>query len=422
MKLLDFWNQHRCPPLVTLRRRVRAIEARESQLRELNDESIHKQALALRYRARSGEPLGHLVEEGFALIREAARRTIGLRHHDVQLIGGLAMHEGAVVEMQTGEGKTLTATLPTALHAMTGRGAHVSTANDYLARRDAEEMTPVYEMLGLKIGIIQAGSSPSQRQQAYEADITYGTAKEFGFDFLRQRLKQRGDGQAARAWDPETGAGRGARPRYFMLVDEADALLLDEARTPLIVSSQPEGNADSWEALHDWSYRLANELEEERHFTWTPDQAAARLNAAGRRLVRSRMLPASIADMPTIDLYERVEIGLLVRFRYQCDRHYVVRDQEVVIVDEFTGRLAEGRRWRDGIHQMIETRERVPLSPPTGQAARITLQRFLSLYERLAGMTGTAANSRQELRDVYHVDVLKVPTHRPPQRRRLEDR
>lgn len=417
MKLLSLWSRHRAPSLPQLRRRVATIESLESSLQSLGDEALNKQARSLRYRVRSGEPLDELLEEGFALVREAARRTIGLRHHDVQLIGGLAMHFGCVVEMQTGEGKTLTATLPTALAAMIGRGAHVATANDYLARRDAQEMTPVYELLGLTLGVVQSQSSPSQRHEAYQADITYGTAKEFGFDFLRQRLKQRSDASA----DSTRMVARERDSRYFMLVDEADALLLDEARTPLIVSSDPEGDEHAWETLHQWAYSLSCELEEGRHFEWTADHVVARLTAAGRRQVRSRVLPSPIADVPTIDLYERVELGLLVRFRYQRDRHYVVRDDEVVIVDEFTGRLSEGRRWKDGIHQMIETREQVSVSPPTGQAARITLQRFLSLYDRLAGMTGTAANSGPELRSVYELDVLKVPTHRPPKRKRLED-
>lgn len=415
IKLLSLFSRHRAPALGKLRHRVAAIDALEQGLKSLSDESLNKQSRALRYRVRSGEPLDSLVEEAFALVREAARRTIGLRHHDVQLIGGLAMHSGCVVEMQTGEGKTLTATLPTALAAMTGKGAHVATANDYLARRDAQQMAPVYKLLGLTLGVVQASSSPAQRHEAYRADITYGTAKEFGFDFLRQRLKQRGDAESGSSSNTEQ------RSRYFMLVDEADALLLDEARTPLIVSSEPEGDEAAWETLHRWAYSLACGLEEERHFQWTADHAIAKLSAAGRRHVRSQVLPAAIIDVPTIDLYERVELGLLVRFRYQRDRHYVVRDEEVVIVDEFTGRLSEGRRWKDGIHQMIEAREEVPVSPPTGQAARITLQRFLSLYDRMAGMTGTAANSGPELRSVYSLDVLKVPTHRPPRRERWDD-
>lgn len=405
-----------------LRRRVAAIEAREADLMALDDDRLRKEALALRYRARSGEPLDDLVIPAFALVREASRRSLGLRHHDVQLIGGLAMHVGAVVEMQTGEGKTLTATLPTSLAALAGRGAHVATANDYLARRDAETTAPVYLTLGLTVGIVQGDSSPAQRRAAYACDVTYGTAKEFGFDFLRDRLKRRRADELGQGASDELSDRSSTIPRGFMLVDEADALMLDEARTPLIVSSVPETEEETWAELHRWAWRTALEFEEDRDFRWTDDHQAIRLTPRGRREVRRRPLPAPIADEPLIDLYGRIELALLVRLRYVRDRHYVVRGDEVVIVDEFTGRLAEGRRWRDGIHQVIEAREGTPISPETGQAARITLQNFLLRYERLAGMTGTVANSRAELRRIYRLETVKVPTHRPPRRELLTPR
>lgn len=413
------WIEGRRRSLAALRRRAAAIERWESSLTPLEDDRLRKRAAALRYRACSGESLDDLVEEGFALVREAARRTLGMRHFDVQLIGGLAMHHGCVAEMQTGEGKTLTATLPTAVAAFRHRGAHVATANDYLTRRDAEMMRPIYEALGLTVGVIQASSGTAERRQAYRADVTYGTAKEFGFDFLRQRLERRRRDENDKS-DGVVSSDDIETSRFFMLVDEADALLLDEARTPLIVSAAPEADASA-EALHRWSWQTACDALEGEHFRWTEDGQLLRLTPAGRRLVRHNT-PEVVSDVPPLDLYDAVESALLVRFRYRRDRHYVVRGEEVVIVDEFTGRLAEGRRWRDGIHQVIEAREGVPISAETGQAARITLQNFLLRYERLAGMTGTAANSQRELSRIYDLDVIRVPTHRPPRREYLETR
>jgi preprotein translocase subunit SecA len=396
-----------------------AIERHGEQIASLTDADLRKSGLALRFRAQSGESLDDLVCESFALIREAADRQLGMRHFDVQLIGGLVMHAGGLAEMQTGEGKTLTATLPAALAAFRGRGAHLATANDYLAKRDAELLAPVYQAIGLTVGVIQSKSNPEQRKQAYGCDITYGTAKEFGFDFLRHRLeRRRQDELPAECISPRDLH----RSRFFALVDEADALLIDEARTPLIVSAAPDECPEEISRVYRWAFRFAGELIEQHDYQWTNTGQTVELTATGRRRVRASHHTAEVTQIPLLDLYGHVELALFVAERYLRDRHYIVRDSEVVIVDEFTGRLSEGRRWRDGVHQAIEAKEGLPISPDTGQAARVTMQSFFLQYERLCGMTGTANRAEAEMRGIYEMHVQAIPTHRPPQRIHLPDR
>ena len=339
------------------------------------------------------------------------------------------MHFGSIAVMQTGEGKTLTATLPMYLAALSGRGAHLATANDYLAARDAELMAPVYEALGLSIGVVQGSSSRYEREQGYAADITYSTAKEIGFDFLRDRLFQRRmaleNAGLIAAMVEDSGKSRALKPVQrdpnFMLVDEADSILIDEARTPLIVSSAPDEIVQAKKALYAWAAENCDKFVEDEHFEVDPKSRQTNLNRDGRKLVRTLQQPKLLQQTPIMDIYEQVEQAIFVDRNYFRDRHYVINDDEVVIVDEFTGRLAEGRKWRSGLHQAIEAREGLEISVETGEAARITIQDLFLRYDRLAGMTGTAANSALELRKIYNVRVVDVPTNRPPKRTQWND-
>ena len=399
------------------------IERLALSLESLEDQEVQQRASALRYQSQSGTPLAKLVLEAYALVREAARRSIGMSHYPVQLLGGLAMFHDSIVVMQTGEGKTLTATLPLFLHALTGNGAHLATANDYLAARDADIMRPVFEMLGMSVGVVTGQSTRFERRQAYHSDVTYTTAKEIGFDFLRDRLirrHQKFSGQNAIAamtgkqqTDANVPVGRGLN---FVLIDEADNVLIDEARTPLIVSSDPDRIAKAKLALYQWTAKIVDSFSQDVDFSIDGESKSVSLTAAGRRRVRTTQQPEALTRTPLIDIYDQVEMAIYVNQNYFADRHYVVRDGEVVIVDEFTGRLAEGRKWRAGIHQAIEAREGVEISVETGEAARITIQDLFLKYEALAGMTGTVANSAPELRSIYSVSVVDVPTNKPPQR------
>ncbi len=405
------------------------IEALEKDFAALGSAAFRKESLSLRYRARSGEPLHKLLCEAFAMVRVAAQRTIEMRHYDVQILGGIGIHFRSVAEMQTGEGKTLTATLPMYLAALSGRGAHLATANDYLARRDAELMSPVYEALGMTTGVIEADTPRPERYRAYRADITYGTAKEFGFDFLRDRLLKRQQGAGVSDFlaqmldqDKQGGDEPVQRNLHFVLIDEADAILIDEARTPLIVSSIPGESQELRNAVYTWSAESAPQFEENLHYEYDHESRQVTLNAGGRKLVRELPKPALLDQTGLIELYEQTERAVKVNREFFRDRQYVIRDGEIVIVDEFSGRLAEGRKWRAGIHQAIEAREGVEITAETGEAARITVQDLFLRYERLGGMTGTVANSGAELRKIYNVNVLAVPTNRPPQRIQLPDK
>jgi preprotein translocase subunit SecA len=411
---------------------VPRIAALEPELQPLPDDRLRKRSLSLRYRAKSGEPLSRLLVEGFALVREAARRTIAMRHFDVQILGGIAMFHRSIVEMQTGEGKTLAATLPMYLHALTGRGCHLATVNDYLARRDAQWMGPIYEALGLSVGVVETPISRPQRRQAYACDVTYGTAKEFGFDFLRDRLLLRrireGQGDVLGAMLGHRGGGGGGgekpvqRDPHFALVDEADSILIDEARTPLIISAVPTEEQRLEVACYKWSASVAGEFVEDEDYEYDHEKRTAELTREGRRKARLLPKPPAMDTVGMVNIYQYVERAIMVAREYHDDRQYVVRDGEVVIVDEFTGRLAEGRKWREGIHQAVEAKQGVEVTVATGQAARITIQDFFLRYENLAGMTGTAMDSARELRKIYRCHVLPIPTNRPAIRRELPTR
>ncbi len=396
-------------------------------MEELSDHQLRKTSLGLRYRVRSGEPLDRLLVEAFALVREAGRRKLGMRHFDVQLLGGAIMHHRSIIEMQTGEGKTLTATLPLYLAALEGKGAHLATVNDYLAQRDAEWMRPLYSALGMTVGIIQGQQPQPQRSKAYACDITYGTANEMGFDFLRDRLLTRslGDGNQDLFGQMLGASENGAtdkpvqRGLHFMLVDEADSILIDEARTPLIISALPGEDEQIAAEAYRWAAQVKDQFVENEHYEYDHDDRQVELSLDGRKHVRALTKPEAMDRLPLSTIYEYVQRAIKVAREMFLDRHYVVRDDEIVIVDEFTGRLAEGRKWRAGIHQAIEAQEGVEITFATNQAARITIQDLFLRYERLAGMTGTASTSRGELKKIYEVNVSSIPTNRPPIRRQL---
>jgi preprotein translocase subunit SecA len=409
---------------------LREVQALESKTQALTEPQLRKEALSLRYRAKSGEPLAKLLPETYALIREAGSRALNMRHFDVQIFGGITLFHGCIAEMQTGEGKTLTATLPMILHSLTGKGSHLATVNDYLAERDADWMKPLYEILGLKVGTVLTDSDQEGRRTAYNADVTYGTAKEFGFDFLRDRLLMRAQGRVANDFlgvgSDERWTNKGEQPvqrgMHFCLVDEADSILIDEARTPLIIGSIGDQARDAVIATYRWAADNADKFEKDEHFTIDEDSRKIELTGRGRQMVRALPREDDIRIMPLVDLYDFIERSVKVHRDFQLDRQYVVRDDEIVIVDEFTGRLAEGRKWRDGIHQAIEAKENIEVSVPTGQAARVTVQDLFLRYQHLAGMTGTASTSAGELRKIYKTPVVQIPTNRPPRRVRLPDR
>ncbi len=405
------------------------INGFEPELTELDDYHLRKRSLSLRYRAKSGESLEHLLPEAFALVREAGRRALGMRHFDVQLLGGIAMHNRSIAEMQTGEGKTLTATLPAYLNALSGKGVQIATVNDYLALRDAQWMEPLYQMLGVSVGIIQTQQAQGDRRKAYACDVTYGTAKEFGFDFLRDRLLLRrireGQLDFLGAMLGQDGASNNEQPvqrePHFAVVDEADSILIDEARTPLIISALPTDEEKLAVECYRWAAGVAQQFVENEHYDYDHDKKTVELTAAGRQQVRMLPKPEAMDQVGMFTIYQYIERAVKVDREYIRDRHYVVRDGEIVIVDEFTGRLGEGRKWRDGIHQAVEAKEDVKVTVETGQAARVTVQDFFLRYPTLCGMTGTASSSARELSKIYKVNVIPIPTNRPAIRQRLPD-
>ncbi len=399
------------------------IAGYEPGLMEMSDAQIRKEGLSLRYRARSGEPLLKLLPEAFALVREAGRRMLGMRHYDVQLLGGIAVFNRSIVEMQTGEGKTLTATAPMFLYALAGRGTQLATVNDYLAKRDADWMAPIYRAVGMEIGVIQTEQQTAERAKQYACDITYGTAKEFGFDFLRDRLLLRRirEGQNDLIGSMlenrrDSGDKPVQRDPYFALVDEADSILIDEARTPLIISAVPTEAQKIEVATYRWCAEVTGEFVEDEDFEFDDEKKSVELTKKGRAKVRMLEKPADLDTVGMFDMYTFIERAVKVQREFNRDRQYVVQDGEIVIVDEFTGRLSEGRKWRDGIHQALEAKENIEVTVATGQAARVTVQDFFLRYENLAGMTGTAAAGAKEMRKIYRCHFVPVPTNKPPRR------
>ncbi len=407
------------------------VNALEPTLEKETDDELRERFRQLRMRARQGENINGMLVDAFALTREAAKRTIKQRHYDVQLVGGAAIHYRSIAEMETGEGKTLVATLPAVLNALQGKGVHVITVNDYLASRDAEWMGNVYKFLGLATGCIQTGQTDPQRRAAYNCDITYGTSKEFGFDFLRDELKRyQMGGDMHRKTFEQAFLGRGASPEgsmpvqrghHFAMVDEADSILIDEARTPLIIGANNQPTQEEAAAYYG-ADELAATLVRGADFKYDPAERKAELNAAGRRKVQARAGHSAFANLTVDGLYEYVERALRAQIAYLRDRDYVAVDGEVVIVDEFTGRMMPGRQWQDGLHQAIQAKERLEITLETITAARVTVQDFFLRYKKLAGMTGTAQSDAAELRRIYKVHVFPVRTNRPGRRLWRSDR
>lgn len=368
------------------------------------------------WEARSGIPLKKLLPDAFSLVCEASRRTLDMEPYPVQVMAGCVLFDNHVAEMQTGEGKTLTATLPTYLRALVGKGCHVATTNDYLAQRDAEQMGKLFNFLGLETGCIQTDLEDDQRRCAYQCDVTYGTAKEFGFDFLRDRLKvgtthQTTLGTRLLAAD-RSEQGTVQRGHYFVLVDEADSILIDEAVTPLLIGL-PQTNTVSAMSLLSWSHRMADLLEPVEDFEINEPHRSVTLTEQGAQRVILKSKPKWIDSLSYETILEHVETVLASNIFYKRDREYVVQDREVSIVDESTGRMMPGRKWQHGLHQAIEFRESVPITEITRHAAQVTVQNFFRLYDHLAGMTGTAMSARRELRSVYGLKVEAIATHRP---------
>jgi len=377
-------------------KRVERINALEPEMQELSDEQIRERAADIRERIAGGADLDDVLDETFALVREASWRSLGMRHFDVQLIGAMVLNEGQIAEMKTGEGKTLTATAAVALNALTGKGVHLVTVNDYLASRDAQWMSPVYEALGLTVGVIQAMMPEDQRREAYAADITYGTNSEFGFDYLR-------DNMAVRLEDCVQ------RGHAFCIVDEVDSILIDEARTPLIISGVPEAAADTYYRFARIvpTLRAGDDYEvDEKHRTVAP------LESGVEKVERALGIDHLYLDVHG-QLVNHFIQALKAESLFRKDKEYIVRDGEVLIVDEFTGRVLEGRRYSEGLHQAIEAKEGLKIREENQTLATITLQNYFRMYEKLSGMTGTASTEANEFNKIYETDVVSVPTHRP---------
>ncbi|MCS6850972.1 MAG: preprotein translocase subunit SecA [Gemmataceae bacterium] len=406
---------------------VPVIRHWEKEFSRLSDEELRKRGLQLRGRARAGQSLDSLLPEAFGLVCVAAQRTIGLRPFDVQLAGAVVLHHGALAELATGEGKTLTAALPAFLNALPGRGVHITTVNDYLAKRDAEWIGPIYNALGLTVGVLQMKMPEHERYQAYRCDITYGTASEFGFDFLRDRIKVAGEkGQASPFWMPWDANGysrpldpRVQREHYFALVDEADCIFIDEASTPLIIGEPTRWLKEEEQVVYLWADRVARSLVRDEHFILDEKKQKIELTDAGKHKVRWSNPPAGPHSHAMDKLHEHVERALHAHHRFRRDQHYMVefddvfQKHKVCIIDEYTGRKMPDRHWQDGLHQAVEAKEGVPITKATEHAAQITYQTYFRLYKKLSGMTGTAYQNWWEIRRVYKIWVVCVPTNRP---------
>ena len=387
------------------------------QFANLSDEALKQRGLALKYDAMTGTKIDRLIPESFAIVSESARRTTGMTPYDVQLLGAIQIARGHITEMKTGEGKTLTATLPAYLHALYAKGAHVVTVNDYLAKRDYELMSGVFQRLGLSTGVIVASDQPSQRREAYHQDITYGTAKEFGFDFLRDRMKVAG--QASRLAASTDQVQRGLN---FVLVDEVDSVLIDEARTPLIVGIvNSEEQAIAEDCFH-WASKSADAFERDVDFRYDFSKRKVELTNAGIEQVRRLPQTKHTTQVSIAKLYGYIENAIKVRIEFHRDQHYAVVEEKVMIIDEFTGRPAEGRQWQGGIHQSVEAKEGLAITPATGQGATVTLQSFFRLYRFFGGMSGTVWPGRREFRKVYGKKVVQIPTNKPVKRMQLPTR
>lgn len=401
---------------------IGAIRYWEKEFSKLSDADIAKRGAQMRGRARGGESLDRMLPEAFGLVCVASWRAVRMRPFDVQLAAGVVLHNGALAEVATGEGKTLIATLPSALNALEGKGVHVTTVNDYLAHRDGEWTSQIYRALGISVGILQQKMSDEARKDAYKADITYGTASEFGFDFLRDRLKQKsGSNQVVPFWAAWTATGPVNKPQdpkvqrehHFALVDEADNIFVDEARTPLIIAMPSRPATEAEQVVYHWADALALQMVRNQHFYLDEKKQKVELTDVGRHLVRYSNPPVGPHSHAMDKLHEHVERAVQAHHRFRRDQHYMVEDDKVVIIDESTGRRMPDRHWREGLHQAVEAKEKVQVTLASDHAAQITFQSYFRLYKKLSGMSGTAAQNWRELRRVYKLWVVCVPTNMP---------
>jgi len=379
-----------------LRPTIERINSFEPGLQALSDDQLRGKTADFRQQLANGAPLDDLLPEAFAVVREASRRTLGLRHYDVQMIGGIALHRGTIAEMRTGEGKTLTATSALYLNALGGRGTHLITVNDYLARRDAEWMGNIYKFLGMSVGVIVHGLFHGERQRSYRCDITYGTNNEFGFDYLRDNMK-------------ETIEKYVQRELNFAIVDEVDSILIDEARTPLIISGESDKPADLYVKVD----RIMPSLRRDLDYVVDEKNHSSQLTDAGVDRVEKLLKCGNLYAPENNETLHHVNQALRAHTLYKKDVNYLVEGQEVIIVDEFTGRKMEGRRWSDGLHQAIEAKENVPIQPESQTLATITYQNYFRMYRKLSGMTGTADTEAEEFHKIYGLDVMVIPPNRP---------
>ena len=381
--------------------RVSAINELEKELEALSDEALKARTEAFKKQVAEGTSLDDILVPAFATVREAAKRTLGQRHFDVQLIGGMILHEGKIAEMKTGEGKTLVATLPVYLNAISGRGVHVVTVNDYLAKRDAEWMGQIYNFLGLSVGVIVHGLDDEERKKAYDRDITYGTNNELGFDYLRDNMKYRLEDMVQRG-------------HIYAIVDEVDSILVDEARTPLIISGPLDDRSEFYNTIDSYIPAL-----DKADYEVDEKQRTVTLTEAGMEKLEQRLRAAgqlkgeSLYDVENVSVVHHVNQALRAHKLFQRDKDYIVRNGEVVIIDEFTGRMMPGRRYSEGLHQALEAKEHQPIQPENQTLASITFQNYFRMYEKLAGMTGTALTEADEFMDIYNLEVLEVPTNMP---------
>ena len=375
---------------------VEKINSLEASVSVLSDEQLRLKTTEFKGRISAGETLDDILPEAFAVAREASKRVLKMRHFDVQLLGGIILHEGTIAEMKTGEGKTLVATLPVYLNALEGKGVHVVTVNDYLARRDSQWMGQLYNFLGLSVGVIVHGLTDEQRQVSYNSDITYGTNNEFGFDYLRDNMKYELSQFVQRELN-------------YAIVDEVDSILVDEARTPLIISGPSEESTDKYYKIN----KIIPKLQKEIDYTIDEKARTVILTEEGNIKAEKLLGAGNLYDPSNIELVHHILQGLKAHTLFKRDVDYVVKDGEVIIVDEFTGRLMPGRRWSDGLHQAVEAKEDVKIASENQTLATITFQNYFRMYRKLAGMTGTAATEAEEFAKIYNLDVLVAPTNQP---------
>ena len=396
--------------LVEIRPLVEKINSLEPEIQKLSDQELKNKTQEFKKRIKNGENLNKILPEAFACVREASVRTTGQRHFDVQLLGGIILHQGNISEMKTGEGKTLVATLPAYLNSLTEKGVHVVTVNDYLAKRDSEWMSKIYNFLGVSVGCIINGIEDASRKAQYECDITYGTNNEFGFDYLRDNMKYS---------IPEMVQ----RKHYFCIVDEVDSILIDEARTPLIISGPTEDNSSQYFLCN----KLVNQLSKEHYDTDEKDRSAL-LTEKGIDFIEDKLRKinllkgASFYDPQNLSIVHHINQSLRANMLFSKDKDYIIKDNQIYIIDEFTGRIMEGRRYSDGLHQAIEAKEGVQIQNENQTLASITFQNYFRLYEKLSGMTGTAMTEAEEFYEIYKLDVVELPTNRPMIRKDFNDK